>query len=270
MPELPEVETTCRGIRPHLVGATVADWIVRQPSLRYPVAPQWQLSVGHSVTAVERRAKYILIRFPVGTGIVHLGMSGSMRVLQPDVPWRKHDHLALQLSTGVQLRYHDPRRFGAWLWSGDHPNQHPLLHSLGPEPLGSDFTAAHLKAACRHRKTTIKQTIMDSKVVVGVGNIYASEALYLAGIRPTRAAGMVSAARLAKLVDAIQTVLAKSISQGGTTLRDFLHQDGSAGYFRQQLNVYERNGQPCPACQSPVRRIVLGQRSTFYCPKCQR
>lgn len=270
MPELPEVETTCRGIRPHLVDAMVSDWIVRQPSLRYPVAAEWRSAVGQTVVAVERRAKYILIRFRHGTGIVHLGMSGSMRVLKPDVPWRKHDHLALLLSTGLQLRYHDPRRFGAWLWTFDSPAAHPLLCNLGPEPLGPDFTAASLQAACHQRKATIKQTIMDARVVVGVGNIYASEALFLAGIRPTRAAGRVAKSRLALLVESIRSVLTHSITQGGTTLRDFLHQDGSAGYFRQQLNVYERHCQPCPSCQSPIRRIILGQRSTFYCPKCQR
>lgn len=269
MPELPEVETTCRGVRPHLIDATVTDWIVRQPKLRYPVAPEWGKAIGQPFIDVARRAKYILMTFANGVGIVHLGMSGSLRILEAARPWRKHDHLALQLSTGLQMRYHDPRRFGAWLWTDGDPQHHPLLRNLGPEPLGGDFDAVYLRTACGKRRGSIKQALMDSKVVVGVGNIYASEALFLAGIRPTRSAGRISAGRLANLVEAIQTVLARSILQGGTTLRDFLHQDGSAGYFRQQLRVYERDGQPCITCGSTIRRIVIGQRSTFYCPRCQ-
>lgn len=267
---MPEVETTCQGVRPHLIDATVTDWIVRQPKLRYPVATEWANTIGKPFLEVERRAKYILMRFANGVGIVHLGMSGSLRILESATPWRKHDHLAVQLSTGMQMRYHDPRRFGAWLWTSEDPRLHPLLRNLGPEPLGEDFNAAYLRTACRSRQGAIKQTIMDSSVVVGVGNIYASEALFMAGIRPTRPAGKISAERLAKLVEAIQTVLANSIRQGGTTLRDFLHQDGSAGYFRQQLRVYGRDGQPCITCGSPIKRIVLGQRSTYFCTKCQR
>lgn len=238
--------------------------------LRWPVAEEWRLAVGQTVSAVERRAKYILIRFPAGTGIVHLGMTGSIRLLDPELAWSRHDHLALMLSNGLQLRYRDPRRFGAWLWSAGDAAEHPLLRDLGPEPLGPGFTAAWLSAACRNRSATIKQVIMDAHVVVGVGNIYASEALHMAGIRPTRAARSVASSRLSALVDAIRKVLAASIAKGGTTLRDFRHQDGSAGYFSQQLSVYGRHGQPCFRCGTPVRRLVLGQRATYYCPSCQK
>ncbi len=270
MPELPEVETTCRGVRPHLVGRTVMSLTVREDRLRWPVPAALKRLEGHRVEAVERRAKYLLIRNPVGTAIVHLGMSGSLRVSEPALELRKHDHVLLDLDSGLQLRYHDPRRFGAWLWTETDPYGHSLLNSLGPEPLGDDFNVDCLQKACKGRQRSIKETIMDSKVVVGVGNIYACEALFMAGIHPSRAAGKVSRLRLKRLLEAIREVLTFSIEQGGTTLRDFLREDGSPGYFRQQLRVYGRSGEPCRRCKAPVKQITLGQRSTFYCGRCQR
>jgi formamidopyrimidine-DNA glycosylase len=271
MPELPEVETTCCGIRPHLLGRRIAAVEVRERRLRWPVPAQIDALAGACVSSVERRAKYILIRCgAAGCAIVHLGMSGSLRLCGPDVPWRKHDHLGLALADGMQLRFHDPRRFGCWLWTPGDPLAHPLLRDLGPEPLGGGFDTGHLAHACRGRAASIKQVIMEARVVVGVGNIYACEALFASGIDPRRAAGRISRARLARLTEAIRTVLGRSIEQGGTTLRDFLREDGQPGYFRQQLQVYDREGEPCRACATPIRRIVLGQRSTCYCPSCQR
>lgn len=270
MPELPEVETTCRGIRPHLLGRTVKRIFVRDSRLRWPVPVELTGLEGCEIESVERRAKYLLIRCKRGTAIVHLGMSGSLRVSEPAVDFRKHDHVMLNLDSGLQLRYHDPRRFGAWLWTDGDPLQHSLLRDLGPEPLESDFDLKHLVAACKGRQRSIKETIMDSKIVVGVGNIYACEALFMAGIHPRRPAGGISRPRLAKLIQAIRQVLSHSIEQGGTTLRDFLREDGSPGYFRQQLRVYGREALPCPSCESPVKQLTLGQRSTFFCSNCQK
>ena len=270
MPELPEVETTCRGIRPHLAGRRITRVDIRETRLRWPVAPEIGGLAGQRVDSVGRRAKYILLEFSTGTAIVHLGMSGSLRLCGPESAWRRHDHLALALDSGLELRFHDPRRFGCWLWTGGSAPQHALLRGLGPEPLGGAFDGGHLAAACSGRKASIKQTIMDASVVVGVGNIYACEALHAAGIDPRRAAGRVGRARLDRLADSIREVLARSIEQGGTTLRDFLREDGSPGYFRQQLQVYGRTGQPCRACATPVRRVLQGQRSTFFCPRCQK
>jgi formamidopyrimidine-DNA glycosylase len=270
MPELPEVETTCRGIRPHLCGKTVLAVTIRERRLRWPVDPAIDLLVGQTCRSVERRAKYLLLRTDTGTAIVHLGMSGSLRVVKPDLPARKHDHVLITLDSGLELRFHDPRRFGAWLWTFTDPLQHPLLQKLGPEPLSADFNGTYLHQHCRGRKKTIKETLMDASVVVGVGNIYASESLFYAGIHPTRAAGRISIQRMHQLVDAIKAVLKRSIEQGGTTLRDFLREDGSPGYFRQQLAVYERKGQACHECGHPIRHRILGQRSTYFCPHCQR
>lgn len=270
MPELPEVETTCRGIRPHLCGRRVTDWIVRQPQLRWPVDGALAALPGQQVETVGRRAKYLLIGFPSGTALVHLGMSGSLRLCAGSTPWRKHDHLALVLEGGRHLRYHDPRRFGCWLWTESDPAEHPLLRDLGPEPLDGAFDGARLKAACAGRRRSIKETLMDARTVVGVGNIYACEALFIAGIHPARASARIASQRLTRLADAVRDVLEHSIRQGGTTLRDFLREDGSPGYFRQQLRVYDRAGQPCTACGTTIRRTVLGQRSTYHCPRCQR
>ena len=203
--------------------------------------------------------------------LIHLGMSGSLQLADPAAEFKKHDHVALTLDSGKQLRFHDPRRFGIFLHLPEgSPMDHPLLQGLGPEPLEESFTAAHLANACAGRKSAIKLAIMDPKVVVGVGNIYASEALFRAGIRPATPAGRVSKPRLAKLVGAIRQVLAESLEQGGTTLRDFVHSDGEPGYFRQLLFVYDRKGQPCRVCGIPVRHATMGQRSTYWCPKCQR
>jgi formamidopyrimidine-DNA glycosylase len=270
MPELPEVETTVRGIRPHLAGRQIRSVEVRERRLRWPVPAQIDALAGQRILRIDRRAKYILLYVDGGSALVHLGMSGSLRLCEQPVAWRKHDHLGLLLDSGLQLRYHDPRRFGCWLWQAGDPLEHPLLAGLGPEPLGDAFTAAQLIRAVKGRSTPIKQAIMDAKLVVGVGNIYACEALFAAGIDPRKPAGKVSRPKLGRLVEAIRTVLQRSIEQGGTTLRDFLREDGSPGYFRQQLQVYDRTGLPCHTCATPIQRIVLGQRSTFFCPRCQR
>ena len=272
MPELPEVETTRRGIEPHCVARAIREVIVRRGDLRHPVTPGIDDIAGHRITGVRRRSKYLLIDLDDGRALLcHLGMSGSLRVTDASGEWRKHDHLAITLDSGAQLRYHDPRRFGLVLLLGaGEEGAHPLLASLGPEPLGDGFSTATLAAACRNRSTTIKQTIMDGAVVVGVGNIYASEALFRAGIRPRSRASRVSAPRLARLAEAIRAVLGEAIAQGGTTLRDFVNSDGNPGYFRQRLFVYDRGGEPCRVCAAAIQRAVVGQRSTYWCPQCQK
>ncbi|MCX6856277.1 MAG: bifunctional DNA-formamidopyrimidine glycosylase/DNA-(apurinic or apyrimidinic site) lyase [Verrucomicrobia bacterium] len=270
MPELPEVETTLRGVSPWLVGRTVREVIVRDKRLRWPIPDCIHELEGQTVTTGTRRGKYLLFCSNRGTLLLHLGMSGSLRVTDPDTPWRKHDHFALTTDRGKQIRLHDLRRFGAALWIEGAPENHPLLCDLGPEPLGEDFTATMLREACAGRTAPIKAVIMDSHVVVGVGNIYACEALFMAGIHPNKAAGKVSKARLAKLVAAIQEVLAASIEMGGTTLRDFLNEKGEPGYFKQTLRVYDREEELCHSCQTKVKRVVMSNRSTFYCPKCQK
>lgn len=271
MPELPEVETTLRGIAPHVVGQCIVTVEVRERRLRWPVPRAVDELAGCRISAASRRGKYLLLEVEgQGTLILHLGMSGSLRLVNPNVEWRRHDHLAIRLASGRELRLHDPRRFGCVLFTRGDPQRHKLLRELGPEPLGETFDADCLATAARGRKVAIKQCIMNSHVVVGVGNIYACEALFMAGIHPTRAAGRISRARLAALVAAIREVLGASIKQGGTTLRDFLHEDGKPGYFKQSLRVYDREGEPCRVCGGPVRRAVQGGRSTFYCPQCQR
>ncbi len=271
MPELPEVETTRRGIEPHIKDKQVEDVIVRHHQLRWPVPRGLKAKlVGHKVQSVSRRAKYLLIEFDHGTLILHLGMSGSLRIIDRALPAEKHDHLDILFGHGKALRLTDPRRFGCVLWSEDNPQQHELIAQLGPEPLSTDFNGEYLYRQSRGRKSTIKQFIMDGKIVVGVGNIYASESLFLAGINPKRIAGKVSRERYDKLTEAIKQVLSAAIKQGGTTLRDFVGGDGKPGYFAQQLNVYDRKDKPCPVCGTPIRQFVLGQRSTYYCPKCQR
>lgn len=273
MPELPEVETTRRGISPHLLGHTVTHMELRERRMRWPVEDDVLRIIGRPVTRIRRRAKYLLITCDAGTMILHLGMSGSIRICPHEMELKKHDHLIMQLDTGMDLRLHDPRRFGAVLWhdkkDGD-PENHPLLQHLGPEPLGQDFNADYLIASCQGRTTSIKQHIMNGKVVVGVGNIYACEALFRSGIHPTRAAGKISKPRLLKLTREIKDVLAEAIAQGGTTLRDFLQEDGNPGYFKQKLNVYDRAGEPCRRCGTAIKKMVISNRSTFYCPKCQR
>lgn len=272
MPELPEVETTRRGIEPHLTGAKVTEVIVRHRGLRQAVSASLEDITADRFTAVRRRSKYLILDLEKrGCVLVHLGMSGSLRLADPAADFKKHDHIALTLDSGKQLRFHDPRRFGIFLHLPEgNPLAHPLLRDLGPEPLEDGFTTAHLAAGCAGRSVAIKVAIMDAKLVVGVGNIYASEALFRAGIRPATPASRISKARLAKLVEAIRTVLAESIEQGGTTLRDFTNSDGEPGYFRQRLYVYDRKGEPCRICGSPIRHAVMGQRATYWCAKCQR
>lgn len=269
MPELPEVETTRRGIAPHLVGQVCSGARVRQPSLRWPVPELDRILAGAELETVERRAKYLLLRFGHGTLIVHLGMSGSLRVLPAATPPRTHDHVDL-LFGGICLRLHDPRRFGAVLWTADDPLTHPLLRELGPEPLSEAFDGAHLARAAKGRRSAIKNLLMDGHVVVGVGNIYATEALFRAGIHPARASGRVARPRLDALADEVKAVLAYAIGRGGTTLRDFLNESGEPGYFAQELLVYGRAGQACRQCGGTVRTRRIGQRASAYCPVCQR
>jgi formamidopyrimidine-DNA glycosylase len=270
MPELPEVETTRAGIAPHLEGHAVSRALVRQPRLRWPVPADLNaLLKRRKLLAVERRAKYLLLRFGHGTLIIHLGMSGSLRVLPAGTPPDKHDHVDIVFGQQC-LRLRDPRRFGAVLWHEGDITDHELIAHLGPEPLSQAFDTDHLAAAAKGRKVAIKQLIMDGKVVVGVGNIYANEALFQAGIHPQRAAGRIGRARLERLVSAIKRVLAAAIAQGGTTLRDFQREDGKPGYFAQELQAYGRGGLPCPSCGTTLKEIRLGQRSTVYCPHCQR
>lgn len=270
MPELPEVETTRRGILPHLRGETVCGVTVRNAAMRWPVGENVSRITGMTVTGVERRAKYLLARTPGGTLMLHLGMSGSLRICQPEIPLRKHDHFILRLGNGTELRLHDPRRFGAVIWHEGDVREHPLIRHLGPEPLGADFHPDYLRGACRNRKTTIKQHIMNAKVVVGVGNIYACEALFRSGIHPRRRAGRISGARIGLLAREIKAVLNEAITQGGTTLRDFANERGEPGYFKQRLAVYGREDKPCTACGRPIRRTVISNRSSYHCPGCQR
>lgn len=269
MPELPEVETTRRGIEPHISGKRIKRVHVRQPKLRWPVPAEIHKAEGRKLQAVERRGKYLLFRFSNGTIISHLGMSGSMRIIQYNEPPMFHDHVDLECSDGTTLRYCDPRRFGAWLWTEQNPLEHALLEKLGPEPLTEQFNTEYLVAKAKGRKSAVKTFIMDSHVVVGVGNIYANEALFMAGIHPKRAAGRVSAARYDALVQAIKAVLAESIEMGGTTLRDFVGGDGKPGYFQQTLRVYGRADQPCLNCKQPLKEVRLSQRSTVFCKVCQ-
>ena len=269
MPELPEVETTKRGIEPFLVGATIAGVVVRNKHLRWP-AQVPQALAGQPITRVGRRTKYILITTPIGTLIVHLGMSGSLRLVDAQAPVKTHDHIDLQLSSGHCLRYNDPRRFGSFHFHTSDPAEHWLLTDLCPEPLSNIFSGEHLFQQSRRRRIAVKSHIMDSKIVVGVGNIYAAEALFSAGIRPTVKAGRVTRVGYDRLASQISRILARAIQVGGTTLRDFVGSDGQPGYFRQSLNVYGRAGEPCRVCASLLKGMVLGQRSTVYCPKCQK
>jgi len=270
MPELPEVETTRRGIIPYIDQQVVSEVIVRQPKLRWPIPDEIQQMVAQKIESVQRRGKYLLLETPHGTALIHLGMSGSLRVIDAGAPPDKHDHVDIVMQTGKGIRLHDPRRFGSVLWTTKNPLKHKLIRSLGPEPLSDDFNADYLFAASRGRKVSIKQFIMNGHVVVGVGNIYACESLYMAGISPKRLAGKVSKARYEKFVAEIKTVLANAIEQGGTTLKDFVQAEGKPGYFQQQLNVYGRAGEPCNKCDKAVMQITQGQRSTFYCSQCQR
>lgn len=271
MPELPEVETTRRGIAPHLVKHRVTDVIVRHKQLRWPVPRGLKkLLLGQHLHAVERRAKYLLLRFNNGTLILHLGMSGHLRVVPCDTRAQKHDHLDIAFDNGLCLRFNDPRRFGSVHWTAVDPEAHKLLKDLGPEPLSREFTGDYLFENSRTRKLAVKLFIMNAAIVVGIGNIYASEALFLAGIRPSRPASRVTREEYKKLAAAIKKVLKAAIKKGGTTLRDFTQPNGDTGYFSVHLNVYGRAGEPCPACGAPVKQNVIGQRSTYWCGNCQK
>lgn len=269
MPELPEVETTRRGIEPWLVGEKITGVVVRDGRLRWPVAEDLAaLLAGRRVEAVERRGKYLLLRMQAGALIIHLGMSGSLCIVSRAGKPRRHDHVDIVLGENI-LRYHDPRRFGCLLWTAKEPGEHPLLRNLGAEPLGPEFGGELLHARSRKRRGAVKNFIMDGRVVVGVGNIYASEALFAAGIHPARAACRISLHRYAGLAAAIREVLQRAIDTGGTTLRDFVGAEGDAGYFGRELLVYGRQGAPCVTCGNPIRKRIIGQRSSFYCPRCQ-
>ena len=269
MPELPEVETSRRGIEPHIVDTTISRVVIRDRRLRWPVSRAVDRNLpGQTVTSVGRRAKYLLINTGKGTAILHLGMSGSVCILDIDTPASIHDHVDIEFDTGLMLRFRDPRRFGSLHWSRQ-PLSHRLLKDLGPEPLGDAFDGEYLWRKSRGRSVSIKPFIMNAHIVVGVGNIYASESLFMAGINPRRAAGRIAKHRYDALADAIKDVLSKAIKAGGTTLRDFYGGDGEAGYFQQQLEAYGREDEPCRRCNTPITAIVQGQRSTFYCKRCQ-
>jgi formamidopyrimidine-DNA glycosylase len=271
MPELPEVETTRRGLEPLVVGRSIVALDVRERRLRWPVAADLgRRLAGRPIIGLGRRGKYLLFATDAGTLLVHLGMSGGLRFHDSSAPPPGlHDHVDIRLAGGACLRYTDPRRFGSMHFS-TAPERHPLLRHIGPEPLGDELTAEYLWRSAHGRKVAIKLHLMNSRIVAGIGNIYANEALYRAGIRPARQAGRIARSRFEPLVGAIRGVLADAIVQGGTTLRDFAGSDGRPGYFQLALDVYDREGEPCRRCRSPVRMRVLGQRATYYCAACQR
>ena len=270
MPELPEVETTRRGLLPHVAGRRVEHVVLRRPDLRWPIPREVEeLLPERRIDGIRRRAKYLLLDTAAGSALLHLGMSGSLRVLPADTPVRAHDHVDIALDNDRVLRFNDPRRFGCLLWQ--MPGQiHPLLAELGPEPLSEDFDGDYLFELSRGRKAPVKTFLMDQAVVVGVGNIYAAEALFRAGISPLRAAGKVSRERYGALATAVKDILAHAIARGGTTLRDFISPDGAPGYFEQELSAYGRGGEPCPRCGRPLKQASVGQRTTAWCGHCQR
>ena len=268
MPELPEVETTRRGIEPHLRGQLIDAVILRETRLRWPISTEVAGLAGRRIVELSRRGKYLIMHLDRGHLIWHLGMSGSMRILPRGIPAQAHEHVELVLDNRQALKFRDPRRFGALLYCERDPLQHPLLRELGPEPLGDEFDADYFHRRCRGRSAAIKNVLMNSHIVVGVGNIYASEALYHAGIRPGRAARRISKPRIARLVEAVRETLSIAIEAGGTTLRDFTRADGKPGYFRHELKVYG-NTAACGVCGTPIKQVVLGQRASYYCPACQ-
>lgn len=273
MPELPEVETTLRGIAPFIVNQTISRVEVRQPRLRWPIIDNLGKQLGgEKVLSVRRRAKYLLIELASGTLIIHLGMSGSLRVFTDFTapPVQKHDHVDINFSNGTLLRFHDPRRFGAVLWFIGLIEQHPLLVNLGPEPLSQDFNTDYLQQKLSNHKRAIKTAIMENKIVVGVGNIYANEALFRTGIHPATPAMKLNKQQISALTAEIKQLLQEAITAGGSTLRDFVNSAGTSGYFQLQHQVYGRAGEPCPQCGHPIEKMVLGQRSSFYCPLCQK
>ena len=270
MPELPEVETTRRGMLPHVVGRTVRRVVVRDPRLRWPVSADLPARLeGRRVEGISRRGKYLLFDFGNGCLLVHLGMSGSLRFLaRPELP-RAHDHVDLELDDRSLIRLTDPRRFGAMLWAGKRPEAHALLKDLGPEPLGEGFSGRHLFNRSRGRSVAVKQFVMDAHTVTGIGNIYASEARFHAGIHPSRAAGRIALPRYERLAAAIRDTLERALSAGGSTLRDFVGSDGRPGYFQHESAVYGREGLACRSCSTAIRASRHGSRSTYFCPRCQ-
>ena len=269
MPELPEVETTRRGIARHLQGKRIAAAVVRERRLRVPVTPGIAGKIsGQQIETIGRRGKYLLLYLQHGCIIWHLGMSGSLRIVRASHPPAAHDHIDIVFGRKA-LRFCDPRRFGTVVWCSGDPLRHRLLADLGPEPLGGDFNADYLYRVAHGRRTAVKNLIMNARIVAGVGNIYANEALFTAGIRPQHLAGRISKERCRRLVAAIRTVLEDAIRCGGTSLRDFVREDGKPGYFEQHLAVYHRGGEPCPACATPIKQRIIGQRTSFYCPACQ-
>ncbi len=271
MPELPEVEITRRGLAAQLTGQTITGVVIRNAGLRWPVPKNLPgLLCGRTILALRRRGKYLLMDCGSGTLIMHLGMSGSLRVLPAETPAAKHDHFELVLGNGMLMRLRDPRRFGAVLWHEGDVRTHPLLAALGPEPLGKDFDARYLYQATRGRNVAVKQCLMNSRMVAGIGNIYANEALFRAGIRPQLAAGKLSLARCERLVSEVRATLDEAIRHGGSSLRDFVNTEGQPGYFQQHSWVYGRGGEPCRKCGAPIKQVRQGQRSSFYCGRCQK
>ena len=271
MPELPEVEVVRLGISPHILHQKITDVIIRHPRLRFPVPARLKEHlIGKTIFAIQRRGKYLLFSTAEGTLIWHLGMSGSLRILTEATPPQKHDHIDLVFSRQRCLRFNDPRRFGSVLWTTENPLEHPLLASLGPEPLSEDFTADYLWEKARNRKVAIKNFIMNSKTVVGVGNIYAAEALFTAKLHPLKPANKVKREQFKLLCQIIQDLLGKAIKKGGTTLKDFVNSEGKPGYFKQELRVYGRGGEPCLICGTVLRSLRVGQRGTVFCPECQK
>ncbi len=270
MPELPEVETTKRGIEPYVLHKRVKAVHIYDRRLRWPVETRLPEYIhGKTVRYLQRRGKYLVFGFDNGSLLLHLGMSGSLRITSPKTPRKKHDHLEIVFTPNCALRLHDPRRFGAAIWTGQDWHQHKLIKNLGPEPLSEAFNGEYLWQKSRNKTVAIKNFIMNSHIVVGVGNIYANESLYLAGIHPKRQAGKIARQRYDKLATAIKETLDQAITQGGTTLKDFASPDGNPGYFALQLNVYGRENLPCPRCQHPIKHTVIGQRATYYCGHCQ-
>mgnify|MGYP001827392027 CR=1 FL=1 len=271
MPELPEVETTLRGITPHILNKPIIGVNIRNPRLRWPVDRKLEsILTGEPFISAARRGKYLLLQTQSGCLIIHLGMSGSLRITDQKAAYEKHDHFEIVFKDLGSLRLKDPRRFGAVLWTEEPACEHKLLKHLGPEPLSDEFNDEHLFRLYRKKKLSVKQFIMDSRIVVGVGNIYASEALFIAAVRPATAAGRVSRKNYQKLTQAIKDVLSKAIGEGGTTLKDFTQSDGSPGYFKQHLYVYGRNTQPCYHCKTLIKSKIIAQRNSYYCPACQK
>ncbi len=270
MPELPEVETVLQGLKPHLEGKTVTDVVVRQPKLRWPIPSDLLQHIGQKpIGTLSRRAKYLLIPIEAGNIIFHLGMSGSLSVVDREAPPMRHDHVDIILSNTKALRYTDPRRFGCLLWTDEAPSEHALLKHLGPEPLTGDFSENYLYQIIQKRKTAIKTLLMNNQVVVGVGNIYAAEALFIAEVHPLTEAHLLPKPACGRLVSAIKQVLSAAIKQGGTTVKDFINSEGKPGYFAQALQVYGRAGLPCIKCENPLHTMKMGQRSTVFCNTCQ-